>query len=216
MKKLLSITALLLVGAGAAYYWREPLLGLAAKYQTRDMFVSAEAATMTLGPATGSHFPGLQASYQGRRITLVDEFAGSNGTVLVALRSLDWCVYCKHQLVQLNAYKPFFDAAGIALVAITYDPPQVQQAFQREHGIEIPLLSDEHSLSFRTLGILNESYRPGDAEYGIPHPGMIVIDDNGLVAGKLFVESPEQRVESKAALRYARRALGLKSPFQLR
>ncbi|MAT93443.1 MAG: hypothetical protein CME59_12660 [Halioglobus sp.] len=216
MKKLPVITALLLAGALAAWYFREPLGDLAAAYQTRDMFVTAEAATMTLGPATGSHFPGLQASYQGRRITLVQEFAGSNGTVLVALRSLDWCVYCKRQLVQLNEYKPFFDAAGIALVVITYDPPPVQQAFQREHGIDIPLLSDEQSLSFRTLGILNEDFQPGDSEYGIPHPGLIVIDDEGVVAGKLFVESPEQRVDSKAALRYARRALGLKSPFALR
>ena len=64
-------------------------------------------------------------------------------------------------------------------------------------------------MSFRTLGILNEAYQPGDTAYGIPHPGMIVIDPDGLVVGKLFLESYSVRVDALSALDFAKTALGI-------
>ena len=67
--------------------------------------------------------------------------------------------------------------------------------------------------SFRALGVLNERHQPGDSEYGIPHPGMIILDRSGAIVGKLFVPSHEFRVDSSEALRYARAALGLKAPL---
>jgi len=212
-RKLLTIALLAVAAAAFAWVFRDSLGPAAERWQTRGMFVAAEAADFDLGPATGSDFPGLHATYRGRPVTLIEEFSGSNGTVLVALRSVDWCPYCRRQVLQLQEYKPFFDAAGIGLVAITYDPPPLQQPFLEEHGVTIPLLSDRDTLSFRTLGILNGDYGPGDAEYGIPHPGMIIVDRDGEVAGKLFVRSPVLRVDSSEALRYAREALGLKAPF---
>jgi peroxiredoxin len=210
MKRILLILLpTLLVVAAAIYVWREPLKQAAYARLTQDMFVAQDTDDFDPGPALGSRFPGLRARYQGREITLIEEFAGVNGTVVVASRSLDWCPYCMRQMIQLQANSAGFAAAGIGLVAITYDSPQLQQVFIDKFGITIPVLSDNNGLSFRTLGILNDRYQPGDRQAGIPHPGMIVIDPAGVVVGKLFLEAYSSRVDSAAALAFAKTALGL-------
>jgi len=213
MKRTLKILfSLLLLALALAYVFREPLKELAFSVLTHDMFVARDNDDFDPGPATGSFFPGLQASYQGRRITLINEFAGRNGTVFIASRSIDWCPYCMRQMIQLQEHKAGFDAAGIGMVAITYDDPALQQAFIDKFAITIPVLSDVDALSFKTLGILNEDYMRGDFQYGIPHPGMIVIDPTGKVVGKLFLEAYSSRVDAAAALAFARTVLGLDTP----
>jgi peroxiredoxin len=195
------------LAASLAYLWREPLKEAAYAGLTRDMFVAQDTDDFDPGPALGSRFPGLRASYQGREVKLIEEFAGENGTVFVASRSLDWCPYCMRQMIQLQEYNAQFTSAGIGLVAITYDSPLLQQAFIDKFGITIPVLSDINGLSFRTLGILNDQYRQGDRQYGIPYPGMIVINPAGEVVGKLFLEAYSSRVDSAAALAFAKKAL---------
>ena len=69
------------------------------------------------------------------------------------------------------------------------------------------MLSDIDALSFKTLGILNRDYQPGEHHYGIPYPGSIVIDEEGVVVGKLFLEAYSSRVSADATLAYAKRAL---------
>lgn len=211
-KTLKILAALLLLSLALAYVFREPLKELAFAVVTQDMFVARDNDDFDPGPAVGSNFPGLQASYQGRSITLINEFAGRNGTVFIASRSFDWCPYCMRQMVQLQEHKAGFDAAGIGMVAISYDDPALQQAFIEKFGITIPVLSDIDALSFKTLGILNEDYAPGDAQYGIPHPGMIVINPAGKVVGKLFLRAYSSRVDAAAALAFARTALGVDQP----
>ena len=213
MKRTLKIlAALFLLVLALAYVFREPLKELAFTVLTQNMFVARDNDDFDPGPATGSFFPGLQATYQGRRITLINEFAGRNGTVFIASRSVDWCPYCMRQMIQLQEHKAGFDAAGIGMVAITYDEPALQQAFIDKFAITIPVLADVDALSFKTLGILNEDYMPGDFQYGIPHPGMIVIDPAGKVVGKLFLEAYSSRVDAAAALAFARTALGIDTP----
>lgn len=198
---------LLLLG----YLFREPLKELAFARFTQGMFVTADTDNFDPGPAVGSLFPGLQATYDGRTVTLIDDFAGPNGTVFIASRSVDWCPYCMRQMIQLQEYQHQFEAAGIGMVAITYDDPALQQAFIEKYDITIPLLSDTDALSFKTLGILNEQYTPEDFQYGIPHPGMIVVDPKGRVVGKLFLEAYSTRVDSEASLAFAKDALGISS-----
>lgn len=210
MKKILIILGtIILAGLVLGYLMREPLKDAAYARLTEDMFVAADTDSFDPGPALGSHFPGLRATYRGRQVNLLGEFAGDNGTVFIASRSLDWCPYCMRQMIQLQENAGAFAAAGIGMVAMTYDDPQLQQAFIDKFGITIPVLSDIDSLSFKTLGILNEKYQRGEMQYGIPHPGMIVINPQGIVVGKLFVEAYSSRVDSAAALVFAKTALGI-------
>jgi len=210
MKRFLVTTAAMLLGAAVlVFLFRAPLKDMAIDKLTANMFVPEDTDSFDPGPALGSHFPGLRAVYQGREITRLEDFSGEHGTIFIASRSLDWCPYCMRQMIQLQQHKAAFDAAGIGMVAITYDAPSLQQAFVDKFAISIPILSDQKALSFKTLGILNEKYQPGDTQYGIPHPGMIIIDTQGKVVGKLFLEAYSSRVDSAAALAFAEAALGL-------
>ena len=189
------------------FVFREPLKDKAYEKITDDMFVEEDTDAFDPGPRIGSRFPGVTALYDGERIGLIEPFAGRLGTVFMASRSFDWCPYCMKQMIQLNQYARQFRDAGIGLVAITYDAPELQRAFAEEHGITIPILSDIDALSFKTLGILNPQYRPGDHHYGIPWPGTIVVDSDGLVVGKLFLEAYSSRVDAAAVLAFAKKVL---------
>jgi len=159
VKKILIITtAVLLVTAVLIYLFRVPLKEAAYAKLTENMFVAGDNDSFDPGPALGSHFPGLRATYQGGEVSLIDAFAGDNGIVFIASRSLEWCPYCMRQMIQLQEHKAGFDAAGIGMVGITYDDPALQQAFIDKFGITIPILSDIDALSFKTLGILRHDY----------------------------------------------------------
>jgi peroxiredoxin len=214
MKTLFKIIfVLILLSLALGYLYREPIKQMVFTQITQGMFVAVDNDDFDPGPAINSHFPGLQATYQGRSITLIDEFKGVNGTAVIASRSFDWCPYCVRQIIQLQENKAGFDAAGVGMVAISYDDPVLQQAFIEKFNITIPVVSDDNALSFKTLGILNKNYKPGDFQYGIPHPGMIVIDSQGKVVGKLFLEAYSSRIGAAAALAFAKTALGLDPPL---
>jgi len=210
MKRFLKGLAIVVVVAGILVFaFDEQIKQFVYDGLTDDMFVAADTDEFDPGPLLGSHFPGVNASYRGRELKLINEFYGENGTVFIATRSADWCPYCMRQMVQLQEYKQRFDAAGIGMVAMTYDDPALQQAFIDKWTIEYPILHDIDALSFITLGILNEKYQKGDSAYGIPHPGMIVVDSGGIVVGKQFLEDYSVRVDSGASLEFAKKALGL-------
>jgi peroxiredoxin len=167
------------------------------------MFVDADTDNFDPGPSIGSKVPQLNAIYRGQNVTSIDSFAGQNGTVLIASRSVDWCPYCMRQLLELQQHKALFDEAGLGLVAITYDSPQLQKKFTDKHDIDLPLLSDVNAQTFTNLNILNAQYLAGDERYGLPYPGMVIISNQGIVVGKLFVEAYSLRVDAKSSLAYA-------------
>jgi peroxiredoxin len=109
--------------------------------------------------------------------------------------------------VKLQEELPAFQKAGIGMVAMTYDAPELQQAFIDKYGVTIPLLSDIDATSVNTLGILNAEYEPGNSNYGIPRPGIFVVDPDMRIVGKIFVEGFSSRVDASGVLEYARSTL---------
>ena len=110
--------------------------------------------------------------------------------------------------MQLQEQIDTFREAGLGVVAMTYDAPALQQAFVSRHGITYPMLSDVDATSVRALGILNTDYQPGDSAYGIPYPGVFVVDRDGVIRAKVFVEAYSTRVDAEGVLRLARDTLG--------
>ncbi len=53
------------------------------------------------------------------------------------------------------------------------------------------------------LGILNEQNEPGEPAYGIPHPGVFVVNLDNEIVGKIFIDSYRERVDGEGTLRYA-------------
>jgi peroxiredoxin len=111
------------------------------------------------------------------------------------------------QFVQLQENLQAFGDAGIGVVALTYDKPELQQKFIQQRGIEYAFLSDVDAYTIKTLGILDENYQPGDHHYGIPHPGIFILNPDMQIVGKIFVNAYEKRVKAEAVLQYALKSL---------
>jgi len=111
------------------------------------------------------------------------------------------------QFVQLQSSLQAFHEAGIGIVALTYDEPALQRDFIEKNGIAYPFLSDINADAVKALGILNEKYEPGDSNYGIPYPGIFILNPDMEVVGKIFVDGYSKRVSSEAVLAYAQELL---------
>ena len=109
--------------------------------------------------------------------------------------------------MQLQEHKEAFDAAGINLVALTYDAPEIQQTFIERFSVTYPVLSDIDAATVLALDILNTDYEPGHSAYGIPWPGIFIVRPDGTIAGKRFIEGYETRIDAAALLEQAQELL---------
>jgi peroxiredoxin len=208
MKKLIiGIFSTLAIIVVLVLVFKEPLIEYAKEVLTADMFVAQDDDAFDPGVEINKPFPLIDASYNNRKLTSINEFSGTNGTVFVVSRSLVWCPYCMKQMAELNNNIEAFEKAGIRVVGLTYDSAQDQEAFKKQINIQYPILSDNNAASVIALGILNEDYSPGDEAYGIGHPGAFIVNPKGVIVGKIFVENYALRVDALSLLEYAKGAL---------
>ena len=59
--------------------------------------------------------------------------------------------------------------------------------FASKYGITYPLLADTDSQVIRRFGILNHNMPEGDRFYGVPFPGIYLLDSTGQVQAKSFL-----------------------------
>jgi peroxiredoxin len=204
MKKILigfGVAVILLVGLG--FIFKAQFIELAKDAITSDMFVASDTDDFNPGIKVGETFPAINATYNAAVVSDLEQFSGSNGTVFVVSRSLVWCPFCMKQMAQLNENLGSFEQAGINVVGLTYDSPEGQQPFKDKFSIAYPILSDNDAATVKILGILNEQYSPGEGAYGIGHPGAFVIDTNGVIVGKVFIEAYSSRVDAQSLLGFA-------------
>jgi len=116
------------------------------------------------------------------------------------------------QLVELQDASGTLEAAGVVLVAISYDSVDTLSAFAEKRGITVPLLSDEGSHVIRELGLLNEhlaeqaavyGLTPRDDQHGVAYPGTFVLDEHGIVLEKYFEQSYRVRPTARMVEEYA-------------
>lgn len=80
-----------------------------------------------------------------------------------------------------------FDAAKIAVYALSYDEADALRDFRDAHGISYTLLSDPESEVIKSFGILNTLIDKDDHPwYGIPYPGSYVVNADGKITHKFF------------------------------
>jgi peroxiredoxin len=143
--------------------------------------------TAELGPPVGEAIPETQR-FEGAM--------GEDGATIAFVRSVDWCPYCKAQVIELGAQAAAFANEGRPLVIVSYDSPKVQAAFAGEHDLDVRFVADEGSKLITAFGLLNETYRPGSRAYGVPHPAVFVVDEAGVVEAKLYEEDYAQNEKS--------------------
>jgi hypothetical protein len=85
---------------------------------------------------------------------------------------------------------------GLGVVAISYDSIGVLKNFADRRHITYPLLSDPDSKIIRAYDILNDTTKPGTLTFGIPYPGVYVVDVQGKVVSKYFEDDYKDRVST--------------------
>ena len=95
--------------------------------------------------------------------------------------------------MELGEWQDRFEAIGVNVVAMTYDDPAVLSVFASGLGLGYTLLSDPDGEYMGALGIRNEEYGPGHRGFGIPHPGIMLIDTSRTVLYKAAVEDYRAR-----------------------
>jgi peroxiredoxin len=79
-------------------------------------------------------------------------------------------------------------------VGISYDSRATLARFSKKHRIGFPLLADSGSKTIDAYGLRNETATGRYA--GIPHPGTILIDAQGVIRAKLRHEGYKKRHEA--------------------
>lgn len=97
------------------------------------------------------------------------------------------------QLVQLAEWQARFAELGVNVAAMTYDSREILAEFHAAQELNYPLLQDEQVKHFSAYGITNGDYAPGDSMYGIPHPGILLVDADGTIVAKFAVPGYRQR-----------------------
>jgi peroxiredoxin Q/BCP len=88
--------------------------------------------------------------------------------------------------------------AGVQVVGISYDSPEILKRFSDRERITFTLLSDPESKTINAYHIRNETAK-GRAE-GVPNPGTFVLDREGVIRSKLFLEGYRDRHSTQALI----------------
>ena len=104
-------------------------------------------------------------------------------------------------MVQLQGDLKTLEDAGVRIVAVSYDSVDVLARFAAEKKITFPLLSDSESEVIKSFGILNKEATGRTA--GIPYPGTYLIDSQGVIRAKLFLDGYKNRHATEALIKAA-------------
>ena len=88
------------------------------------------------------------------------------------------------------------------VVGVSYDDPAVLKRFSDKAKISFPMLSDPESKTIEAYHIRNEAAK-GKAE-GVPNPGTFILDQNGVIRGKLFLDGYRDRHTTDALIEAAK------------
>jgi len=126
---------------------------------------------------------------------------GKKGLVLVFVRSAEWCPFCQKQLIELSKNNKKFTDLGYNIASVSYDAPKQIEKFVTKNKPKITMLSDPASESIRAFDILNTASAKGTMSYGIPHPGVYIIDDKKKVQAKFFESDYKKRPSVKTLIK---------------
>jgi len=151
----------------------------------------------------GATLPAFSAQDQNGKTHDFADLVGDKGLVVVMSRSFAWCPFCIRQLQQLVDAQSQFEALGFNVTTMTYDPVNTLKEAEEEYEVTFPMLYDEDSAFIKALGILNAQYEPGHRAYGIPYPGIFLIDAQGVIRAKLAEEDYRERPDFSLVLEQA-------------
>ncbi len=159
------------------------------------VFFFSKLTAIEVGPVLNQKAPDIYVVDTNKKATSIPELSGEKGLIMVFFRSADWCPFCKRHLIELNGIASQFKALGYGVSAISYDSPDILEAFSQQENINYSLLSDQQVNTMQAYNIVNAQYALGDENYGIPYPGVVVVNPAGDVVYKYFYEGYMRRVK---------------------
>lgn len=105
-------------------------------------------------------------------------------------------------MVQLQRDLKAIEETGVQVVGLSYDEPAVLKRFSDKAKIGFPMLSDPESKTIAAYHIRNEAAK-GKAE-GVPNPGTFILDQNGVIRAKLFLDGYRDRHTTDALIEAAK------------
>lgn len=83
------------------------------------------------------------------------------------------------------------------IAGVSYDEVDVLKTFADKQKIAFPLLSDPDSKIITAYGLRNKEMagkKVGKIDFdGVPYPGTVIVDKDGVVRAKLFVDGYKER-----------------------
>lgn len=165
--------------------------------------VAADGAAAKPAAAIPVEVPGLKVGAQAAEFTLknatgqdvaLSAMLKQGNVALAFVRSADWCPFCRKQLQDLQQNLKAFRAAGVQIIALSYDAPATNAAAVAKLGLTFPLLSDQGSKVIDAYGIRNSDAKGPSA--GVPHPVLFILDQKGTIRAKLARDHYRDRPES--------------------
>jgi AhpC/TSA family/Thiol:disulfide interchange protein DsbD, N-terminal len=116
--------------------------------------------------------------------------------------------------VKLAGEQDGFTRRGLGLAAISDDSAAILEDFAARRRIPFPLLSDPGSTVIERFGLLQPEYPEGHPWHGVPYPGTLVIDRQGIVRARSFESGYRTRVTAGSL--FVKRGDAGKGPVVLR
>jgi len=177
---------------------------VAGLFSVASLVLLVAAHAVEPGPQVGEKFtPPLEAFDQTGRQHNLETLMGERGVVLFFVRSADWCPFCMRQLADVNQRLADFEALGLNVASVSVDKIALIAKFAKAQSIGYTMLADPDGTINLSLGIRDEQYPVGSAQFGVPHPILYVIDRSGTIRLRYMEPTYRTRPDLSAVLRDA-------------
>lgn len=102
--------------------------------------------------------------------------------------------------MELGQQQEAYRKRGMEIASLSYDSPELLRNFAGRKGLRYTMLSDPESRTIRAFGILNDNFPKDNPFYGVPFPGMYLIDEHGVVTAKYFEQDHRERYTAASVL----------------
>jgi len=136
------------------------------------------------GLAVGQPAPAFTLKDQSGKDVSLETLLKKGPVAVVFHRSVDWCMYCKLQMVQVQQIRKKIEAAGAQVVGISYDPVEKLKRYAKQQKVTFPMLSDPES---KTIDAYDIRYKPAPPEKsGFARHATFIVDQKGIIRAKVF------------------------------
>jgi peroxiredoxin len=129
-----------------------------------------------------------QKTADGLKDVSLSDNAGKKKTVLLFF-PLAFTGVCTDELCSVSAGLDQYDSVNAAVWGISIDSPFAQEAFAKNAGIKIPLLSDFNKDVAKAYDVLYEDFI---GMKGVAKRSAFVVDENGTITFSWSSDDPKQ------------------------